>query len=308
MTLGRRLWYAPEDLDRASHFRRAPEWLAQALSRPQSRVLPVWRGQNFIAAADEPMAGALTPEEAQAYIESGAATTFLGLLGDVAYFALDLSHVEAPHDDPRLAARGSFTDLRRVGPLLDPESGALLAYARGIFYWHQRHQFCGVCGSPTESAEAGHLRRCTNPDCAADHHPRTDPAVIMLVTDGDRCLLGRQAAWPRGRYSTLAGFVEPGESLEVAVAREVFEESGVRVKDVRYHGSQPWPFPASIMLGFYADAASTDVRVDERELEDARWFTRDEVLQGRNKGLLMPRGDSIASRLIMDWVGIEPDS
>lgn len=307
MTLGRRLWYAPEDLDRASHFRRAPDWLAEALRHPQSRVLPVWRGQNFIAAAEEPMPGALSAAEAVRYIETGAATAFLGLLDDVAHFALDLSHIEAPHDDPRLAARGSFTDLRKVGPLLDYEAGALLAYARGLFYWHQRHQFCGVCGSPTLSAEAGHLRRCTNGDCAADHHPRTDPAVIMLVTDGDSCLLGRQAAWPRGRYSTLAGFVEPGESLEVAVAREVFEEAGVRVKNVRYHGSQPWPFPASIMLGFYADAASTEVRVDERELEDARWFTRDEVLQGRTKGLLMPRGDSIASRLIMDWLGIEPD-
>jgi len=307
MTLGRRLWYAPETLDRASHFRRVPDWLADALHNPQSRVLPVWRGQSFIAAAEEPAAGTLSAAEAAWFIEQGAATTFLGLLDETAYFALDLSHVEAPHDDPILAARGSFTDLRRVGPLLDYESGALLAYARGLQYWHQRHQFCGVCGAPTRSEEAGHLRRCTNPACAADHHPRTDPAVIMLISDGDRCLLGRQAAWPRGRYSTLAGFVEPGESLEVAVAREVFEEAGVRVKNVRYHGSQPWPFPASIMLGFYAEAATTDVRIDARELEDARWFTRDEVLAGRNRGLLMPRGDSIASRLIMDWLGIAPD-
>jgi len=307
MTLGHRLWYASEALDRASHYRCAPDWLAEALRRPGSRVLPVWRGQSFIAASAEPMAGALSAAEAIQYIENGAAIAFLGLLDDIAHFALDLSYLEEPHDDPRLAALGRFTDLRRVGPLLDYESGALLAYARGLFYWHQRHQFCGVCGSPTESAEAGHLRRCINAACRAEHHPRTDPAVIMLVTDGDLCLLGRQAAWPRGRYSTLAGFVEPGESLEAAIAREVFEEAGVRVKNPRYHGSQPWPFPASIMLGFYAEAATTAVRVDEKELEDARWFTRDEVIAGRNKGLLMPRGDSIAARLIMDWLGIGPD-
>src|SRR5262249_49094954 len=153
-----------------------------------------------------------------------------------------------------LADEVEFTDLRRVGPLLERFEGSLLAYARGITYWHQRHRFCGVCGAPTRSRDAGHVRVCLNETCKTQHFPRTDPAVIMLVHDGDRCLLGRQSVWPTGMHSTLAGFVEPGESLEEAVAREVREETAIEVTDVAYHSSQPWPFPSSVMLGFHARA------------------------------------------------------
>ena len=183
---------------------------------------------------------------------------------------------------PALAASGveaatvRFADLRQVGPRIERREGALLALARAMVFWHQRHRYCGLCGSPTRSEEAGHMRRCTDPACNAMHFPRTDPAVIMLVTDGERALLGRNKNFPLpGMYSTLAGFVEPGESLEDAVAREVREETGVEVGAVHYHSSQPWPFPGNIMLGFHAEARTTEITIDYGELEDARWFTRD---------------------------------
>jgi len=178
----------------------------------------------------------------------------------------------------------------------------MLAYARGILHWHRQTRFCGVCGSPTELREAGHLRVCTNPACAAHHFPRTDPAVIMLVSRGDRCLLGRKSEWPDGMYSTLAGFVEPGESLENAVAREVMEETGVAISNIRYHSSQPWPFPASLMLGFYATAETEEINYDPAELEHARWFTRAELADGGAGIRHRPRSDSIARRLIETWV------
>ncbi len=193
--------------------------------------------------------------------------------------------------------------MRRVGPLLPRHEGALLAYARGIAYWHERHRFCGVCGAPTQSAEGGHVRRCTGPACGTTHFPRTDPAVIMLVHDGERCLLGRKPGWPAGMHSTLAGFVEPGESLEEAVAREVFEEAGIRVDDVTYHSSQPWPFPASLMLGFHARARTLEITVDPEELEHAAWFERSFLLARQDDDTLrLPRRDFIARRLVEDWL------
>ena len=172
-----------------------------------------------------------------------------------------------------------------------------------MIFWHSRHRFCGVCGAPTRSEEAGHVRRCTEAGCATMHFPRTDPAVIMLVTDGDRALLGRNKNFLPGMYSTLAGFVEPGESLEDAVAREVREETAIEVGAVHYHSSQPWPFPANIMLGFYAEAASTAITVDYGELEDARWFERDWLLSHTDDdNFRLPRRDFIARRLIEDWL------
>jgi NAD+ diphosphatase len=232
----------------------------------------------------------------------------LGVREERAYFALDFSDHESPLQAIRtealqVQAPVEFTDLRRVGPLLARPDGALLAYARGMMFWHGRHRFCGVCGSPTKSADAGHVRRCTNPDCATSHFPRTDPAVIMLVTDGERALLGRQKIWPKGQHSTLAGFVEPGESLEQAVAREVHEETGIVIDQVTYQSSQPWPFPASIMLGFTARAVTTEITVDATEIEDARWFERSYMLSHADDDIFrLPRRDSIARRLIEDWL------
>ncbi|HEY9549977.1 MAG TPA: NAD(+) diphosphatase, partial [Kiloniellaceae bacterium] len=210
---------------------------------------------------------------------------------------------------PLTAGRGSFQDLRAVGPIMRREEGALLAYARGLAHWHSRHGFCGLCGAPTASEKGGHQRRCTSADCNAVHFPRTDPAVIMLVHDGgERCLLGRQAFWTPGMHSTLAGFVEPGESLEEAVAREIWEEVGLKlpVEEVEYHSSQPWPFPSSIMLGFYARADYRQVELGPDELESARWYSRAELRNSpENETFKLPRRDSIARRLIEDWLAEE---
>jgi NAD+ diphosphatase len=185
-----------------------------------------------------------------------------------------------------------------VGGQLPAQEAGILAYARGMTYWRHRHRFCGVCGAPNESASAGHVMRCTNAACATDHFPRLDPAIIVLVSDGARALLGRQSTWPEGRYSTIAGFVEPGESLEDAVAREVLEETGVHVSEADYHSSQPWPFPASLMIGFSARADGAQIPRADEELEDVRWFSRADIAAGL-AGL--PPSQSVSYRLIEDW-------
>jgi NAD+ diphosphatase len=290
-------------LDRASHLRKDPRWLAERLAHPSSRVAPVWRGHNLVAGHDGGAPrGVFLAAEALTGLESEH--ILLGIEENCAYFACDLSRLETPLEHLHDATPAEFVDLRRVGPLLPRGEASLLAYARGIVYWHQRHRFCGVCGSATKVEEAGHVRRCTNPHCAQPHFPRTDPAVIMLVHDGgERCLLGRQKAWANGMHSTLAGFVEPGESLEEAVAREVYEETRVTLAEITYHSSQPWPFPASLMLGFHARAASTEVTVDKSELEDARWFERAWILSHQDDDTFrLPRRDSIARRLLEDWL------
>jgi NAD+ diphosphatase len=209
--------------------------------------------------------------------------------------------VEARDDEP-------LTGLREAAPLLSDADAGLLAYAQQMVHWRRTHRFCGTCGRPTQAREGGHLRLCEEGHLI---HPRTDPVVIMLVTDGDdRVLLGRQAVWPPRRYSALAGFVEPGEALEAAVAREVLEEAGVRVTDVRYRASQPWPFPASLMLGFEAAWAGGDIAADEHELEDARWFTRAELQAAAEEHpdapALLPPPLAIARRLIDLWLARTP--
>lgn len=305
--MNRQNFYAGGGLDRAAHRRADREWLARQLSDPKSRLVPVWRNHNLIHPGEVPNAALLPGDAVAAAVAEAGHWALLGLQGETAYFAVDLSHIADPLPDLSLAGIGEFVDLRQVGPVLSRDQGSLLAYARGLMYWHNRHRFCGVCGSPTAPAEAGFMRQCLNGECGAPHFPRTDPAVIMLVTDRDRCLLGRAARFPTGMHSTLAGFVEPGESLEEAVAREVFEEVGVRVAEVRYHSSQPWPFPSSIMLGFHATAATTALTVDPVELESAAWYTREALLAVSAappdaEGLRLPRPDSIARRLIEDWL------
>ncbi|MGE0714175.1 MAG: NAD(+) diphosphatase [Alphaproteobacteria bacterium] len=296
-------FYASSGLDRVSHLRKDADWLAARLADPASRVQPVWRSQSFVVAGERPAAGWLPAAAMRHHVEAGATLALLGLFGGVAHFALDLSHVEEPRSEATMEGAGDFVDLRRVGALLDHFEGGMLAYARGLMYWHARHRFCGVCGAPTVVVEAGHQRRCSDPACNASHFPRTDPAVIMLVHRGDRCLLGRQPHFPPGMHSTLAGFVEPGESLEDAVAREVREETGIVVDEVDYHSSQPWPFPASIMLGFHARAVTDELEVDGNELEGAAWFDRDWILNHQaDDTFRLPRPDSIARRLVEDWL------
>ncbi len=193
--------------------------------------------------------------------------------------------------------------LRVLGPSIAPDDASLAVHAIGISRWHETHGFCAKCGALTDAADAGHTRVC--PDCGAHHFPRTDPAVIMLITDkDDRALLGRQPVWPEGRFSTLAGFVEPGETLDDAVRREVKEEVGINVGEVTYAGSQPWPFPSSLMLGFFGKALSADIAVDHNEIAEARWFTRDEVTEmTASSDLLLPPNVSISRWLLQKWHG-----
>ncbi len=295
--------YAGGTLDRACLLRKNHDWIEARLRAPDTRLMPVWRSMTLIDSGD-PAAPRLVGIPAPRGIDlanlPGAEIALLGLEGDSAVFALDLTAaLDAPDSHPALAGLGGFVELRAVGALLPAAEAALAAYARGLMWWHQRHRFCGVCGHGTLARESGHVRSCANPACAVSHFPRTDPAVIMLVHDGDRCVLGRQPRFAPGLYSTLAGFVEPGESLEEAVAREVFEEVGLRVSEVGYVSSQPWPFPSSLMLGFYARAASTDITAQPDEIEHARWFSRAELLSAP-PGL--PRADSISRRLIENWL------
>ena len=296
-------FYEAGGLDRAGGRRRDAAWLAARLADPATRLVPVWQSQSFVLQEEAPAPALLTADAAAGLLPDAGAVVLLGLVGESAHFAVDLSHIEDPSAHPLLGSAGRFVDLRAVGPLLRHQEGALLAYARGLVHWHLRHRFCGICGAPTESAEAGHVRRCTDPGCATTHFPRTDPAVIVLVTDGERALLGRQRAWPPGMHSTLAGFVEPGESLEDAVRREIGEEAGIEVADVRYHSSQPWPFPSSLMLGFTARAVTTELIPDGDELEAAAWYDRAWLRASpEDETFRLPRRDSIARRLIDDWL------
>jgi NAD+ diphosphatase len=299
--------YTGSPLDRVSGKRDDAAFVAARLADPASLFVPVWQAKSLLRGVETgaPEAVLLTRDAAVALGVEARPHALLGLWGDRAVFALDLSAEADPL--PALAEFGdvSFTDLRQVAGLLPPAEASVLAHARGLMHWRARQRFCGVCGTECAPRSAGHVMVCMG--CGAQHFPRTDPAVIMLVTcraDGvERGLLAHSHRFPLAKmYSTLAGFVEPGESLEEAVAREVFEEVGVRVRDVRYHSSQPWPFPSSIMLGFYAETDDPALTVDSEELKDARWFTRAEMRTFESLGLRLPRVDSIARRLIEDWL------
>ncbi|MCZ6763876.1 MAG: NUDIX domain-containing protein, partial [Alphaproteobacteria bacterium] len=241
--------YSSGFLDRAAELRDSADSLAARLAHADTAFLPVWRMKNYIYAANgqaetgQATGPSMAIVPAVRWREHVTCPTdehiFLGLRDGVAYFTADISHIEAPDRHPALTGPGTFEDLRQIGPLLEPADASLLAYARGIVYWHTRHRFCGECGSPTKVKSSGHRRQCTNEMCVAEQFPRTDPAVIMLVHDTDRIIMGRSPRFPPGMHSVLAGFLEPGESLEDAVAREVREEVGVAVTDIHYHSSQP---------------------------------------------------------------------
>jgi NAD+ diphosphatase len=295
--------YSGSPLARVGEKREDEAWIEAALHNPDSLFVPVWRARSLIRQGEEgtkPEAVFLTGEAARELHMAGGPWSFLGLREGRAVFAVDVSHVDDPL--PLLSADiAKFVDLRNVGSAIGNDDASVLAHARGLMHWRVKHRFCGVCGAPCEAKTAGHMMLCTA--CNTQHFPRSDPAVIMLIHQGDRALLGHSTRFPNARmYSTLAGFVEPGETLEEAVRREVMEEVGVSVGDVFYHSSQPWPFPANIMLGFYGEALSEDITIDPTELKDARWFSRDEMRNCDAHGFQLPRLDSIARRLIEDWL------
>ena len=300
--------YSASPLDRIATRREDHDWIAQQLSDPTSLFVPVWRNRSLVRGLDDGapeavyIAGAIASSLRMLGAGASAPWAFLGTLDEVAVFALDISAAEDPV--PLLPeSLGKFVDLRSVGWGVPRPEASVLAHARGLMHWRARHRFCGVCGGVCDVKSSGHVMQCTA--CEAQHFPRTDPAVIMLVHRGDRALLGHSTRFPRATmYSTLAGFVEPGETLEEAVRREVFEESGIKVGDVHYHSSQPWPFPGNIMLGFYAEGLTEEITIDTEELKDARWFTRDEMRNCEQHGFALPRADSIARRLIEDWLAV----
>ena len=295
-------WLSTWEIDRAVERRRDARWLAAQLEDEATRFVPVWQLKNLFTRGDHSQPVFPLAHEVRDVLPLAESITLLGVRENMTYFALGLpSHQGSPPG--KLAELGQFQELRQIAPLLDERNGALLAYARGMTYWHGRHRFCGDCGSPTQSEEGGFTRTCTNSQCGQQHFPRMDPAVIVLVTCGERCLLGRKAVWPAGIYSTIAGYVEPGESLEDAVVREVREETGVEVKDMAYHSSQPWPFPSSLMLGFTAVTSDDRLRIDQEELDDAAWFARDEMSARLEQGALkLPPSFSVAYRLIREWM------
>jgi NAD+ diphosphatase len=280
-------------VDRAGERRTDPDWLAAAWVDENSRAFAVAGAQVLVRYGDRgPALWLVRPAEAPE-----GERYFLGVDAEgTAYFAVATAALP-------VVEGAAPAGLREVGALLDDREAGLAVHAIALANWHAAHRHCARCGAPTVVAAAGHVRRCTAE--GSEHHPRTDPAVIMAVVDAeDRLLLGHQARWPARRFSTLAGFVEPGESLEQAVRREVAEETGVRVGAVHYLGSQPWPFPSSLMLGFRAEAWTTELAVDGEELAAARWFDREELTQAAASGeVLLPPPVSIARRLIEHWYG-----
>lgn len=302
--------FAHAALDRAAARRTDPAFLADALADPRARAVVV--GDHGVV-VDGPVE--LSGPDPWALDGAGGPrlhASRVPLLGrtlvgtdrpDGAALVLGLDTDGAPLLVAEPAAGDETSDLRAAAAVLHPAESGLLAYASSMRHWHRAHSHCGHCGAQTVSGEAGHVRTC--PD-GHQVHPRTDPVVIMLVTDGDRVLLGRQAAWPPDRWSSLAGFVEPGESLESAVVREVAEEAGVDVTDVRYVTTQPWPFPASLMIGCEATYAGGEARIADAELEAVRWFTREEIAAAAagapDAALLLPPSIAIARHLLDRWL------
>jgi NAD+ diphosphatase len=285
--------FAGAFVDRSGERRKDPDWLARAANSDACRFVPVW-GDRCLVGGDPPHTILLPRRQVESFIDDEH-LIFLGLYQDHPAFAfsIDTEHV-APFPD-----QGEFHDLRFLGTVLSSDEANLVAHARALVLWHASQRYCGICGGAARPEAGGNARICTNVDCGRVLFPRVDPAIIVLVSDGDRCLLGRQARWPEGRYSTIAGFAEPGESLEDAVRREVYEETNVHVGEVRYHSSQPWPFPSSLMIGFLAQATSSEIRLNDAELDDAQWFTREDLHSGFPK---LPFRISIARRLVDHWI------
>ena len=299
--------FAGNTLNRTSEKRTDAAWVAAKLSDPASLILPIWKLQPFLTGNPKGKmdAGFLTPGLCEPLAAPGAAVVFLGLEGERALFALDISAARDPENEGPLAGLGAFRDMRATAMSagLPDKDVAILGQAKAMIDWHQRHGFCARCGHATTIADAGYKRSC--PNCNAEHFPRTDPVVIMLATHGESCLVGRGKQFPPGFFSALAGFVEPGETIEEAVAREIMEEVGVAVTNVTYFATQPWPFPSSLMIGCFAEAKGRDITIDPNELADAFWLEKSRVralLAGeRSDGLFLPPPVAIAHHLLKHW-------
>lgn len=298
-------------LDRVAESRDESVWITEQARSPAARYLLLdAAGEAFLCRDSEALRWLDVNEREQWLGELRA--SLLGMAHERPHFLLVLDN-PARIDELETALDARRASLRRAGLQLPADEASLFAYAKGLSHWQRETRHCAHCGAPLLLVAAGHRAQCTNADCARLHFPRTDAAVIMLVEHDGACLLGRQAGWPPGRYSTLAGFIEPGEALEDAVRREVAEEAGVIVDEVHYHSSQPWPMPASLMVGFIATAASRQIRMRDDELEDARWFTPQQIVDGIADGSFVPSTPlSISYRLLEHWLqlraGVQLDS
>jgi len=293
--------FSGNPLDRSSMERRDPAWLAKQLADGSSRFLPVWRLSPLVKSGSA-RALAWARSEVRESVSDSVEPILLGVEGGVAHFALDVSGLEEPENALGVRGVAKFEEVRGLAAQLSAEEAAISAHARSLVDWHARHRFCSTCGESTSMEAGGNMRVCDA--CSAEHFPRTDPVAIAVPMRDERCLLGRGNGWPPRMFSALAGFIEPGETIEEAIRREVAEETGVKLGAVRYVKSQPWPFVSSLMIGCLAKAESEEIVVDREELQEARWFSRPAVqaaLAGRSEELIVPPPVAIAHHLIRSW-------
>jgi NAD+ diphosphatase len=291
-------------LNRASEKRSDSAFVEAKRRDPSTLILPLWRLQPFVMGDDSKAElGLFRPGLCESMAAADAPWVFLGLEGERAFFALDVSAANDPETSGPLAGFGHFREARGAAMVLPPKDAAIMGQAKAMIDWHQRHGFCARCGQPTRLVDGGYRRVCDA--CGTEHFPRTDPVVIMLATYGDECLVGRGKQFPQGMYSALAGFIEPGETIEEAVRRELKEEAGIETGEVSYHTTQPWPFPSSLMIGCFAKSLTRELIVDQNELAEARWLDRATartIIQGgRVEGLWLPPPIAIAHHLIKAW-------
>ena len=295
--------FAGNPLDRASYQRSQADWVAQKIADPESLAMVLWNGKPMVENRNGggSQIAYVRAAMAEGMSDGGERLLFMGLWKETAVFALDMEGQADPADGP-LQGMGRFEDLRAVALDLPGADAAIAATAKAMFEWRRRHRYCANCGQPSQPVDGGWKRTCAA--CKTEHFPRTDPVVIMLAIRGERCLLGRQAVWPKGMFSALAGFLEPGESIEEACAREIFEEAGLRTARVRYHSTQPWPYPSSLMIGLIAEVDEGEATPDQTEIEEVRWFTRQEtreLMKGALTDAKAPGAMAIAHQLIKAW-------
>ncbi len=301
-------FYASSAINRHGDYRNNNKLLNSIITEKDTKFIPFYNGKNLFIEINENIKPVIFNKfQLLDFFPNGiGGTIFLGVANALNYVGIDLSSPNQKFDCWLNENNIIIDDLRKYGPILDDIEASFLALSNGMFFWHNTHKFCGSCGFQNFSTDGGFVMKCSNDKCGKSHFPRTDPAIITLISFQDKVLLGRSPRFPDSMYSTLAGFVEPGESLEQALEREVYEEVGIKVKNIKYFNSQPWPFPASLMLGFFAEAKNDQMTIDYDEIEDAHWFTINELKSLQHPsisgGFKLPRIDSIARRLVDTWI------